>query len=1044
MSKQVLKKAAIISISIFIIIYLLFLILPFFLSAALNAHKDQIESSIKQSSGFDIKLEKMQIITTPKLTAGIKVGKIEAFLPTKEKFMEANNFQIKLSLLPLLARKIEVDSINTEDINIDLKVNRDGKFLIENHIPKSEQTKTETISTPFFKLSNHLPNITIKKHSISFINAQNNKKYTFNGQDTKISDFILDKKIRISSSGDLTLDNRKQIEYNIKILNTIMPDIELNELVFNPQPQEKKEKAIKINIIEIFEAIHQNQLNAKIDSDINVHGEANNVKLKGYLNIDDLFVAINNQKLPNSNVDLIFKNNKININSNLYSGLNELTKIEGNIKAGKKPTIDIQVKSNANLNNLCKLSNSVATSLGIKDLQTLSANGIIDADFNIKSNMKKVDSSGHLKIPNANLKYGLYNIVLSNINTDVRFDDNIINIIKAGFNIQGQPINIHGTIKHDSTADLYVYTEKLSLKNLILASGQGALLKDNIINSGTLSLNVSIVGKLNSAKPKVDVSIDNLNIKNIPSKTTLLIPISKINITSDQKTFRGSAQISATKIINPAATVSAPKITVLIEEKTITVNPSAVTVDKINFDTSGVIKNYLSEKMTLDFKTHGDINSQLNGHFNSKNQNLNLTYSIPEFCTVQIPGFTNSKLKARGHVAIVGNAVNPILKGKFIVPLIAIPDMFVTMNDMIINLNGPMFTGAGSLSKFTSGGIIANNLTADFLMQKEMFYLKKIVGEAFSGQINGSIAYNMDNGKTNIHFDGKKMNATSAIEGAMGIKNALSGTLSFNTNISLQGIEYNEMIKSLKGYFKFTVDDGAFGKIGRLENFLNAQNILANSILRAAVNNITAISTIKDTATFKYIKGEMTFNNGWANIASIKTSGPTMAYYINGRYNILNSTTNVIILGRLSSNVVALLGPLGDLSVDKITSYIPKFGALTSAIIKNMTSDPSNENTALIPILSSGNKSYKDFKVVFNGGIESQSSVKSFKWLSKGDTSAIDFKSTIGDVKKQFTDIKKQSIDLKDSAITDTKNKIDETKKQIQNTKDELKNLFKF
>ena len=89
----------------------------------------------------------------------------------------------------------------------------------------------------------------------------------------------------------------------------------------------------------------------------------------------------------------------------------------------------------------------------------------------------------------------------------------------------------------------------------------------------------------------------------------------------------------------------------------------------------------------------------------------------------------------------------------------------------------------------------------------------------------------------------------------------------------------------------------------------------------------------------------------------------------------------------------------------------------------------------------------------FNGGVESRSSVKSFKWLSVCDTSAIEggtfkdqLKQSQNTIKKlqqqQRADIKKSVENVKDTAKQTT----EDVKKQIQHTKDsfnEVKNLFK-
>jgi len=188
----------------------------------------------------------------------------------------------------------------------------------------------------------------------------------------------------------------------------------------------------------------------------------------------------------------------------------------------------------------------------------------------------------------------------------------------------------------------------------------------------------------------------------------------------------------------------------------------------------------------------------------------------------------------------------------------------------------------------------------------------------------------------------------------------------------------------------------------------------------------------------------MRFNNGWAQLNPVKTSGPSMSYYVKGRYNLLNATANVVILGRLSAEVVAVLGPLGDLSVSKLTSYIPKFGTATGNIINALTTNPKGENTASIPALSNGNKNYKDFKVVFNGGVESRSSVKSFKWLSTCDMSAIKkttMKEQVKETKQAVKDAVQEKKDAFNQHMTEQKTQAQEANQEMKNAVQGIKNL---
>jgi hypothetical protein len=281
------------------------------------------------------------------------------------------------------------------------------------------------------------------------------------------------------------------------------------------------------------------------------------------------------------------------------------------------------------------------------------------------------------------------------------------------------------------------------------------------------------------------------------------------------------------------------------------------------------------------------------------------------------------------------------------------------------------------------------------------------------------------------------MNAEKAVAGAVGISNALTGTLGFNTNLTLKVVDYEDMIRSMKGKLDFKIENGSFGNIGRLENFFGASNIVGNALLKTTVATLSNLSAVKNTAKYNYIEGNMTFSNGWANLSSIKSAGQTLAYYVYGKLHLINMTTNVTILGRLDQSVVALLGPVGELSADKLLSAIPKFGTLTASIANALTTDPRGEKNSEIPNLSNGSQTYKDFKVIFNGGIDSTNSIKTFKWLTKVDTSAL---APQQDVVETIKTLKTTVSNDLDNVI----NSVKDQKEALKTTANELKNLFKF
>ena len=1127
-----LKYTLISVVSVIVVLYMCFLIAPLFLTGVVNSYSGEISNIIEKSCGFKVKLDNINIVSTPKLTIGAKVGHVEVALPTGEKFLTVDNVQAKMSLIPILARRIEADMVGADNINLNLKVKKDGKFLIEDYIPQNDDNDDGAsqvlTALPYgLKLSNHLPNININNYNIAFIDIPTDKMYSIYGNNISISDFILNKKIKVALDGKVMLQDREQFNYDVKLLNKIMPNIDLNDIVFAGKEEETTNQTdFNINVIDIFKAIYKNQLTADIKGDIKTVGTLDNIDMLGSIDVTNLGVAVDGQKLPSSSVDIKLKGNGVKLYTKLYTADNELTELAGNFKTGRHPKIDLNCKSNAQFKSVFDLIDSVAKSFDYNDLDTLTATGGIDADFNIKSNLKTIESSGYLKIPSASIAYKLYNAAVNNISADIDFANNMINIRKAGLTVLGQQLKISGSVTQDATADLLVTADKLQLKGLLLAAGQMALLKENQIYSGTVSMNASINGKLDKIVPKVNLSIDNVNLKNTPSNTSIRVANSKVNLTTDGKKMDGLVNVAGAKVINPMATISAPLTKISFGEKDILINSAYIILDNSRIDITGKVADYMSKNLIFNIKAKGnllgsDLRSMISKDFRSfvtangklplevnvtgdekkqdiafsltsnptnyvsilsvdqlkgkttvikgnaklsgdslkfsdtgifangvgvcylkggisdlyKSQKLNLNVFTPNSVTFVIPGFNKSKVTAIGNIDVNGVAANPILKGSATVPLVKIPEIPLTMSDMQISLNGPIVKGKGTLKKFVTGGIVAENLASDFNLTNNVFNLKNMTGEAFSGKVNGNISYNINNGHIGVVFNGSGMNAEKAIEGAAGLKNALSGKLNFNANVALHGTTDVEMMKNLKGKASFDISDGSFGNIGRFENFLFAQNLQQNSIIKAAINSIKSLPAIKNTAQFKTISGNMTFNNGWAVLNPVKTSGPSMSYYVKGRYNLLNSTANVIILGRISAEIVSVLGPLGDLSVTKLTSYIPKFGTATGNIINALTTNPRGENISAIPALSSGNKNYKDFKVVFNGGVESRSSVKSFKWLSTCDMSAIQ-KTTIKEQVKETKQAVKDAVQEKKDAFNQH---MDEQKKQAEEANQQMK-----
>lgn len=409
MDLKIMKKPVIITGYVILTLYILFLVIPFVVSPFVNSYSHYLSKVIEDASGFKIKFENVKLVTTPKLTAGVKAAHISVITPDNDELLTTDNAQVKISLIPLLIKKIEIDFAGADDISAEFKLKKNGSFLLEDYFNKNTPEDNAALQSPAsalpmgFKLSNHLPDIKIRHYKIAFVDLNDKKQYSVEGEKLTVSDFVLNKKIKLNAQGKITLAGAEQFNYNIKVFNRIMPELDLNELVFAEQngSNRNKKQENPINILEVFKSINKNQLSANLKTDIKTSGTINNPHFDGLLTLDNISMAIDGKKLPEGHFNIDFKKRQILLNSELFTSPEEKTSITGDFKTGKKAHFNAAFKSNAGINNIFKIINNIAQSFNYNDLDTLTASGAIDADFSIKSDLKNLNSQGYFKIPSS-------------------------------------------------------------------------------------------------------------------------------------------------------------------------------------------------------------------------------------------------------------------------------------------------------------------------------------------------------------------------------------------------------------------------------------------------------------------------------------------------------------------------------------------------------------------------------------------------------------------------------------------------------------------
>ena len=279
---------------------------------------------------------------------------------------------------------------------------------------------------------------------------------------------------------------------------------------------------------------------------------------------------------------------------------------------------------------------------------------------------------------------------------------------------------------------------------------------------------------------------------------------------------------------------------------------------------------------------------------------------------------------------------------------------------------GKLYAERASASVYGSN-IYLSGLNAEYKMENENLAVRGITADMYNGKFAGDLDYNLKNDSFISKLQARGVSAAPIFDIVMLKKDTLSGIMDFDT--VLKGSLLSK--QSLNGTIKFIVHNGHMGMLGKLEHLLYAQNVIADNMLRTSLSAVTRAITLRDTGLFKYLNGDIDLKDGVAYINSLQSQGPLMALFIKGQYNPVIDYAKLVVLGRLSDEVIQSLGAFGEFSINKLMIMLTGDD--------NKLNIPA-EDIEKLPQLPA--KNTKEFRTVINGLLEKPSSVIQFNWIS--------------------------------------------------------------
>ncbi len=723
-----------------------------------------------------------------------------------------------------------------------------------------------------------------------------------------------------------------------------------------------------------------------LNANFSLKGDLNKIKSNGFMKITNAGIKSNGLQIEKINSDIDFSNNIINI-VNAVGYVNNAPIIA-------KGRIDKNVNLELLMNKV-ELKYLCPTSLGVKG-------GVASLIANISGTLDNIVHKENLLIENLNLENNKFNLAMGTFKIDTNknntaYVNNItcktpetaqIKIPSLKLIIDADNMKIPETSIYMPNSKLVVKSEILNFNNndvSFFATLNGFVNSKDLTKLENISTRYPVKASINGNKltqninaqvlfEKTDV-FDEQTILNLSSKleknTLKIEDLSLVSFagkfTDDLKSnIKGSKKITVTGIIEDLKQLEMKNVRIFIPQQ----------LNIHIFDTIAQIKGDLFVNGKIE---KPEIIGQLNipNLFNQSTQ-LALTNCTLDFnknnVVVNAPQVKLAD-SAMGVNALVSTDLSEVMNIK----TVNIKSKYLNTDTILMYKDSPLtklypikihdgkFYSEKVLANIYGSPVYMSAFTSDFKLNNDIITLKNISSEIFNGKLSGSMDYNL----RDEHFNTKIMARGVSAEPIFSIistrKDNISGIMDFDTDINGELTSK----QSLNGNIKFIVNNGRMSSLGKLEHLLYAQNVVADNMLRTSLSVVTKAITLKDTGLFKYLRGDIDLENGIANIKMLQSQGPLMALYIKGQYNPINDYAKLVVLGRLSDEIVSGLGAFGDFSFNKLMIM------LTGEDSKHNILPEDFDKLPQLPM-----KNTKEFRSIIRGNIDKPSSVMSFNWIS--------------------------------------------------------------
>ena len=600
--KKFLQITGFIVLGIIVAVYLSFLfVLPNVVD--LNQYKPMVKDLAKEQGKVDVDFDNVKVITTPLLGAGIKIDNPTVKLPDGSILFAADGIKTRISIPSLFLLTVKVSCFEIEhpfvnleiaEDNVDYKVVKLIEDILNEKKEKTlgeEKVVTQTWFNPAW-IRVKVPCAKLKNYKILVNDTKTGHYLDLHGEELKAG-YFNGKTAKLKTYAELFSDENKNLALNIDV-NTFLPKTE-------PSLDEEDDPAERIDVpfINPVELYRTYNLKADIDTKLYIREHKGDITSYGHLNIDGVTLKVSHLQLPESYLHAKTFKHSVEIDSNIYPAQNQNIQLLGKLNYSRHPWLDMNIKTaDIKFNDMLILGKAFLDSLRIpNELGQFKAEGSVAADCYIKTNFKKLKSSGFIKIQNGGLAVRNLGQVISGANINALLDNSVLTFENSSLLVNKSKVTVDGSINEKSIADIVIKTDRMPLPSLFYAFAPRNIRHAYNFRSGDVTLDAVIKGKLKEIVANATFGLDNFDFSD--RKNTFNIKDEKLagEFTSDtkKKALAGHIENKNFAFILPKASSSIriPELELGIADKNISIPEKKILFnDKSEIKFSGDVLNY--------------------------------------------------------------------------------------------------------------------------------------------------------------------------------------------------------------------------------------------------------------------------------------------------------------------------------------------------------------------------------------------------------------------------------------------------------------------